>query len=113
MKKFFLLIILNFSLFIFNCFAQSGWYWQNPYPQGNEIYSINFVSDEGWAVGGAGTALLTTDGGITWTKKDLGTTEILRCVYMHSDNQIWIVGDNGNLGCNSTSKQYNGEIKFC
>ena len=26
---------------------------------------------------------------------DVGTTENLNCVYMHSDTQIWIVGDKG------------------
>ncbi|MFC2103671.1 WD40/YVTN/BNR-like repeat-containing protein, partial [Bacteroidota bacterium] len=85
--------ILFFLLFTSSIFSQ--WFWQNPLPQGNEILSINFVSDEGWAVGGEGTALLTTDGGVTWALKDLGTTENLRCVYMHSDTQIWIVGENG------------------
>jgi len=98
MRKRLLLTNLYFMLFVCNCIAQSGWSWQNPYPQGNDLYSISFVSvftSEGWAVGPLGTAIHTSNGGITWDIVDLGTDEILHCVYMHSDNQIFIVGSNG------------------
>ena len=47
-------------------FAQ--WFWQNPLPQGNNLSSVNFISATmGCAAGEAGTILLTTDGGTTWT----------------------------------------------
>ena len=94
-------LILTLSLiFLFNSIilSQGGWYWQNPYPQGNTLYSISFVStvaDRGWAVGELGTAIYTNDGGLTWEIIDLGTTENLNSVYMHSDTQVFIVGDNG------------------
>jgi photosystem II stability/assembly factor-like uncharacterized protein len=95
--------ILYFSFFIsfffqLNFYAQSGWSWQNPYPQGNTLHSISFLGAlayNGWAVGPLGTAIHTTNGGINWEIVDLGTIETLNCVYMHSDNQIFIVGDNG------------------
>ena len=35
---------------------------------------------EGWAVGDAGLALHTTDGGATWMRVDLGTAQTLRGV---------------------------------
>jgi photosystem II stability/assembly factor-like uncharacterized protein len=98
MQKFLLFINLYFILSICNCIAQSGWSWQNPYPQGNALYSVSFVStvaDRGWAVGELGTAIYTTDGGVTWEIIDLGTIENLNCVYMHSDTQVFMVGDNG------------------
>jgi photosystem II stability/assembly factor-like uncharacterized protein len=47
--------------------AQSGWQWQNALPQGNTLFDICFVDSlKGWAVGGAGTILRTTDGGHQW-----------------------------------------------
>ena len=64
-----ILILILLLLFHQTILSQSGWYWQNPYPQGNALYSISFVSvvaDRGWAVGDLGTAIYTTDGGSTW-----------------------------------------------
>jgi len=40
-------------------FAQSGWYWQNPLPQGNPLVDAN----TGTAVGNFGTILRTNNGG--------------------------------------------------
>src|SRR6266849_268151 len=48
--------------------AQSGWFWQNPLPQGNPLMAVSFVdANTGTAVGEYGTILRTTDGGATWT----------------------------------------------
>ena len=90
-------ITLLLSLFCI-AYAQEGWFWQNPYPQGNALKSISFVSTlayEGWAAGNLGTVIHTSDAGNTWEIVKLGTIENLNCVYMHDDNQIFIVGDNG------------------
>ncbi len=65
MKKLILTLSL-FLLFYQTNLSQTGWYWQNPYPQGNALKSISFIStvaDEGWAVGELGTAIYTKDGG--------------------------------------------------
>jgi len=41
--------------------------WGHPQPQGNTIFGMTFASaDEGWAVGGSGFILHTTDGGEHW-----------------------------------------------
>ena len=62
------------------CFAQ--WFWQNPLPQGNSLYSIFFInSDTGWAVGEAGTILRTTNHGITWISQQSGVQSELYSVY--------------------------------
>ncbi len=95
----------NFFLFFFlylgsSIFAQSGWQWQKPSPQGNALKSISFVatvSNNGWAVGDLGTVIFTPDGGTTWENIDIGTTENLNSVYMRDDNMIFIVGDNGTI----------------
>ena len=58
--------------------AQSGWYWQNPLPQGNALRSVKFISStDGWAVGDAGTILNTVDGGTTWISQTSETTNPL------------------------------------
>ena len=94
-----LLIFFAITFFLHqNILSQSGWYWQNPYPQGNALRSVSFlasVANRGWAVGELGTAIYTDDAGVTWQLVELGTTENLNCVFMHSDTQIFIVGDNG------------------
>ena len=46
--------------------SQSGWQWGNPTPQGNTIRALDFNAGRGYAVGDAGTALRTDDGGATW-----------------------------------------------
>ncbi len=94
MKKLFLLIVTVVML-INSISAQSGWKWQHPLPQGNALYSISMVTNRGWAVGPLGTAIRTTNAGVSWEKVELGTTENLNCVFMHSETQIFIAGDNG------------------
>jgi hypothetical protein len=42
----------------------SGWFWQNPLPQGNWLNGVSFTdANTGTAVGSGGTILRTTDGG--------------------------------------------------
>ena len=44
--------------------GRSGWFWQNPLPQGDTLSGVSFVdANTGTAVGGGGTILRTTDGG--------------------------------------------------
>ncbi len=53
----------------------SGWFWQNPLPQGNTLRAVHFVNaTTGTAVGEAGTILRTTDGGSSWVIQTSGTT---------------------------------------
>jgi len=95
MKKLITLFVILF--FISSLQSQPGWHWQNPLPQGNPLNSINFLSDNGWAVGPKGTAIHTTDGGETWQLVDLGTDENLNSVYMHDDLMAFMAGDNGYI----------------
>ncbi|MCB2207909.1 MAG: T9SS type A sorting domain-containing protein [Bacteroidetes bacterium] len=95
MKK--LALLFTVSIVIFNVYAQTGWYWQNPLPQGNPLNSIHFCAHSGWAVGENGTALHMKDYGEPWELIDLGTDENLNGVYMHDDLMAFIVGDNGLL----------------
>jgi len=57
------LIILSAS----NIFSQSGWFWQNPLPTGNDLIKIQFVNSSiVFTVGRQGSILKSTDGGINW-----------------------------------------------
>jgi hypothetical protein len=59
--------LLVFILSISISAQNTGWFWQNPLPQGNTLNSVQLVSaDIGWAVGDGGTILKTTDGGLSW-----------------------------------------------
>ena len=54
-KLFFTLIIL--ILYHLNVHSQSGWFWQNPLPQGNDLYDIcrNELNGMYYACGAYGT----------------------------------------------------------
>src|SRR5260370_23745615 len=61
-----------------SAFAQPGWFWQNPLPQGNDLRAAATVDPSTVvAVGDLGTILNTTDGGANWTRHNSGTTNIL------------------------------------
>jgi photosystem II stability/assembly factor-like uncharacterized protein len=54
--------------------AHSGWVWQNPLPQGNDLFSISCASATTcFAVGLSGTILATTNSGKTWKAQSSGT----------------------------------------
>jgi photosystem II stability/assembly factor-like uncharacterized protein len=60
----FILILL---LFTHNIYSQSGWFWQNPLPQGNNINSISIPSQNTIFLSGyGGTILKSTNSGINW-----------------------------------------------
>jgi len=79
-------------------FKSSDWKWQNPYPQGNPLYSVKFLStDVGWSVGECGTILKTTDGGTTWIQQSSKTTNVLLSVSFTDSNNGTVVGDFGTI----------------
>ncbi|MBE2219551.1 MAG: hypothetical protein IAE90_15175, partial [Ignavibacteria bacterium] len=75
MKKI-LLILIGITIISSTILAQSGWFWQNPLPQGNSLSSARLInSDINYLAGGAGTIVKTTDGGNSWSFINSGTTE--------------------------------------
>ena len=64
-KSIILLILLNFIVPQIS-YTQTGWYWQNPYPQGNELKAVQMDGFAGWAVGVLGTVMETTNQGNDW-----------------------------------------------
>jgi len=74
-------------------FAQEGWQWINPSPQGNDLNGVSFVDDNlGMAVGNAGMILKTTDGGQTWTILESNTREDLLAVSFVNANVAYVSG---------------------
>ena len=62
----FIICLLN-TFLISHTFSQSGWFWQNPLPQGNDLYCFSFpTSNVFFAAGDGGTILKSTNGGLNW-----------------------------------------------
>lgn len=93
MKK----IVLVFAFLLTISFQLNAqWFWQNPLPQGNPLFSVKFINDNfGWAVGYYGTILRTTNGGSNWIVQTSGTTEWLYGVSFIDSNNGTAVGGNG------------------
>lgn len=98
MRTFFTILLAFTFIFLKTATAQSGWYWQNPLPQGNPLYAISFNDAmTGTAVGKDGTILRTTDGGSTWSQQNSGTTRILEAVSFSDVNTGTVVGSSGTI----------------
>ncbi|HEY3020029.1 MAG TPA: YCF48-related protein [Solirubrobacteraceae bacterium] len=75
--------------------SQSGWFWGNPTPQGNTLRALDFLSGRGYAVGDAGTALRTDDGGATWTGLATGTSADLDRLQVVTPDTLVVQGGDG------------------
>ena len=70
------------------------WERQSPMPTGEGLNSVDMVSStEGWAVGEGGVILHTTDGGVTWTQQNSGTTQQLNAVSFKDASRGLAVGN--------------------
>src|SRR5712664_2183215 len=78
--------------------AQSGWFWQNPFPTGNWLHGVATPDpNTAIAIGGLGTIVHTTDGGATWTLQDAGGTARLWGVFFLDADTGWVVGESGTI----------------
>ena len=104
MKK---LYIISFLLILSasNIFSQSGWFWQNPLPQGNTIYDILMIDNNNiFAVGDGGTILRSSNSGNVWTNSNNIENVYLRSAYfinnmtgfVSSQGEILRTSDSGN-----------------
>jgi photosystem II stability/assembly factor-like uncharacterized protein len=73
----------------------SGWNWGNPTPQGNALKAVDFTGGRGYAVGTAGTALRSDDGGLHWTGLATGTAGDLTRLQIIDPDTVAILGGNG------------------
>jgi photosystem II stability/assembly factor-like uncharacterized protein len=73
----------------------SGWYWGNPAPQGNALNAVDFTGGRGYAVGAAGTALRSDDGGLNWTGLATGTAGDLTRLQIIDPETVVVLGGGG------------------
>lgn len=94
------LVFVIFCAISFSGFAQQGWQWGNPLPQGNTLYDVHlFDANTAIAVGEAGTLMKTTDGGNSWAIQHHvgGITTALRSVAFFDSAIGIVVGDFGTI----------------
>ena len=79
-----------------DCACASGWAWENPLPQGNDLEAV-WVAPDGTAfmVGAGGALLRHDDAG--WTAVDTGTSVHLFDVWGVSADDIFVVGEGGTI----------------
>ena len=70
----------------------SGWSWSSPQPQGVDLNAVAFAGGRGYAVGPHGTALVSGDGGLTWTGLHSGTSASLSVVRVIGANTVIVAG---------------------
>jgi photosystem II stability/assembly factor-like uncharacterized protein len=98
MKSFWLLRAVASALLVFTvgAYAQTGWVWQNPHPQGNHLYGVKQIWDEyggrGFAVGEHGT-IFSGFGGSYYGFPGLGDRQ-LNAVTMSDKMHAWIAAGN-------------------
>ncbi len=73
----------------------SGWNWGNPAPQGNALKAVDFTGGRGYAVGTAGTALRSDDGGLTWSGLATGTAGDLARLQIIDPDTVVVLGGGG------------------
>jgi photosystem II stability/assembly factor-like uncharacterized protein len=89
MKKLIILIVINFSTSFL--FSQTGWFWQNPYPQGNDLYDAVITSSNRFLlVGDGGMILKSENSGSNWTINTTISIPYLRSVHFINGLTGWI-----------------------
>lgn len=89
-------VLLGLLFFTSSLFSQTGWMWQNPLPQGNELRS----STSDFVVGAGGTVIHKSFYG--WDIINIGTKENLNDIWINNFRSGgitngWIVGDKGTI----------------
>ena len=95
MKKiiyFFLFLILPIS-----ANAQTGWAWQNPLPQGNELTSITSYNLLMFAVGRGGAIIKSTNNGINWQNLLTNNFDTYKKVYFINQNVGFIIRNDNTI----------------
>jgi photosystem II stability/assembly factor-like uncharacterized protein len=92
MKKCFACLLLLISI---NSFAQSGWIWSNPSPQGNNIYATQFFPS-GLGYASAYYSLMkTTNYGANWIILPKYFHDVIQDIYFINETTGYVSGNNG------------------
>lgn len=85
--KFITTILLSFAL------ADTGWQWQNPLPQGNDLNDVWCLDSlTVLSVGNHGTVLRTETGGQFWTVEHVDSLERLYSLWFVDSQTGWFLG---------------------
>jgi len=95
MKKFIFSFLL-LSIAAINIYAQQGWFWQNPLPQGNNLGYVNFWGINGLVIGHGSTILKTSNNGINWTLFNVPAYNIIYQTFVFDQNS-YLLATEGNL----------------
>jgi len=71
----------------------SGWYWGDPFPQGETLNQVAFAGARGFAAGTNGTVLRSPDGGADWEGLDSGTAANLTLLQELDPDTIVVGGE--------------------
>lgn len=97
--RYFNICLLLFATLL-SAYAQSSWTWQNPLPQGNDLFGVQCIDGNTiYAVGSAGTILKSTNGGFRWNLHTTGMEKSIsfRSLAFRSNQLGWVAGESGNI----------------
>ena len=96
MKKLYTIFFLVFSIqFVY---SQSGWFWQNPLPQGNDLNQVIYLNNQTiFGIGYYNTFIRSTDGGNSWSNIEILPFHYFRSAYFFDYNTGYISCDAGNV----------------
>ncbi|MBN8583617.1 MAG: T9SS type A sorting domain-containing protein [Ignavibacteria bacterium] len=87
---------LFLSISTLNIYAQQGWFWQNPLPQGNYLSGIIFTENNtSYLIGANGTLIKSTNNGISYFLMENNITENFESFHFVNQNTGFIGTDNG------------------
>jgi len=95
--------LLCVALYLPGIAAESTTWEEMTLPAGVEnkaLYGVCFLPDgkHGWIVGAQGLCLASSDGGVTWEKRETGSGATLRDVRFNNATQGWAVGEGDPKG---------------
>lgn len=98
---------LFLSITALNIYAQQGWFWQNPLPQGNALGYVNFWGNDGLIIGQGSTILKTSNNGLNWNLYNVPAYNIVYQTFVFDQNNFLIAADNNLL-----KKTTNGGVSW-
>jgi photosystem II stability/assembly factor-like uncharacterized protein len=97
MKKVLFSIFALLTIITANLYSQSGWFWQNPKPQGNTIFDIKmFDADNGIFIN-SDNILRTSNGGQSWQLTYTGFPWENKSISMPDGNNYYMLVDTSTI----------------
>ncbi|RPI19600.1 MAG: T9SS C-terminal target domain-containing protein [Ignavibacteriae bacterium] len=91
------IIIISLFLFSGTVFSQSGWFWQNPLPQGNALSDLKMFNENTGICINADNILRTTNGGDNWQAIYTGFDTYNTSMSMVDENIGYILLDSSKI----------------